>query len=97
MARKSGSADRGVQQRAKVGSRTREKYHDPNNECLTRWEREDARCQRFSKAGYDWVLGCKARAADRLRMCYRNGYKPDPNEPPEFDWIDIDPDDPPER
>jgi RHS repeat-associated protein len=67
-----------------------------NNRCLDRWEKEYARCEKFRPFGYRYQLGCQARANDRLRLCNRNGGKPDPSEPPEYDWRDI-PRDPAER
>jgi RHS repeat-associated protein len=57
--------------------------------CLDRWEREHGRCSMFRPYGFRYQLACEARANDRLRLCIRNGGKPAPNEPPEYDWQDI--------
>jgi hypothetical protein len=62
---------------------------DAENECLDRWEREHARCTMFRPFGYRYQLACEARANDRHKLCYRNGGKPDPSEPPEYNWQDI--------
>jgi hypothetical protein len=53
--------------------------------CLRRWEAEYERCDRWSGFRH----ACRDRAADRLRLCIRNGGKPDPDEPPEWGWADI--------
>ena len=62
---------------------------DAENKCLDRWEKEHARCTIFRPWGYRYQLACEARANDRLKLCYRNGGNPDPNEPEEYDWKDI--------
>jgi hypothetical protein len=62
---------------------------DAENECLDRWEREHARCTMFRPYGYRYQQACEQRANDRHKLCYRNGGKADPNEPPEYDWQDI--------
>ena len=62
---------------------------DAENECLERWEREHARCTMFRPYGYRYQQACEQRANDRHKLCYRNGGKPDPNEPPEYGWQDI--------
>jgi RHS repeat-associated protein len=61
----------------------------PRERCLDRWETEYARCEMFRPYGYRYQLACQTRANDRLSLCYRNGGKPNPNEPPEYDWKDI--------
>jgi hypothetical protein len=62
---------------------------DAENECLDRWEREYARCTMFRPYGSRYQKACQERANDRHNLCYRNGGKPDPNEPPEYGWQDI--------
>jgi hypothetical protein len=62
---------------------------DSENECLDRWESEYARCDQFRPFGSQYRDACRARANDRHKLCYRNGGKPDPNEPPEYGWQDI--------
>lgn len=52
------------------------------DECYERWDKEDKDCQKWTGFGYRWVRACKDRAAARLRLCYRNGGKRDPDEPP---------------
>ncbi|MGJ4945888.1 hypothetical protein ACQR1W_35365 [Bradyrhizobium sp. HKCCYLS1011] len=54
--------------------------------CYNRWEQDRARCSKFW--GIDenrWFQACEKRADDRLRLCYRNKGKPDPEEPEEYD------------
>jgi RHS repeat-associated protein len=57
--------------------------------CRDRWDEEHSRCQKFRPWGYRYQLACEARANDRYKLCQRNGGRPDPNEPPEYDWRDI--------
>jgi hypothetical protein len=59
------------------------------DECYDRWEGEYARCDQFRPFGSQYRDACRARANDRLRLCRRNGDKPHPDEPPEYDWQDI--------
>jgi hypothetical protein len=58
-------------------------------DCYTRWEREDARCEQFRPWGDRPFRACKDRASNRRNLCVRNGGQPDPAEPPEYDWRDI--------
>jgi hypothetical protein len=67
---------------------------EDRDECNERWEEEYARCDIFRPFGARWRDACRVRATDRMRLCYRNGGTPDPNEPPEYDWKDIPRDDP---
>jgi RHS repeat-associated protein len=66
-------------------------------DCNSRWQREILKCPQFY--GRDeidpmrYVRACETRAGDRMRLCFRNKGRPDPNEPPEFWWNDI-PNDP---
>lgn len=55
--------------------------------CLRRWEAEQDRCLR-------WPLGgprgkCLERAAIRHDLCFRNGGRPDPDEPDEWSEADM--------
>jgi RHS repeat-associated protein len=59
------------------------------DECPDRWNEEHSRCLKFRPWGYRYQVACEARANDRLRLWQRNGGRPDPNEPPEYDWRDI--------
>jgi hypothetical protein len=57
--------------------------------CTERWiDEKDNWCPQFWKAGERWVSACESRAADRLRLCYRNK-GPAPDEPDRYDWKDI--------
>lgn len=64
------------------------------DDCLDRWEKEVARCERFRPFGFRYYNGCRDRARDRHNLCIRNGGKPDPNEPDEYSFNDIPRDDP---
>jgi hypothetical protein len=67
---------------------------DDKNQCVNRWLGEEARCGMFKLRNTNrWRDACEARAQYRLRLCHRNGGKPDPNEPDEYGWHDI-PNDP---
>lgn len=57
--------------------------------CYNRWEKEDARCGQFLPFGVRYYRACKDRASARRDLCIRNGGRPDPNEPDEYDWRDI--------
>lgn len=59
--------------------------------CYNRWEKEDARCGQFYPFGVRYYQACKTRASDRRNLCIRNGGKPNPDEPDEYDWKDIPP------
>ena len=52
------------------------------DQCFDRWDKEDKDCGKWTGFGQRWVQACKDRAGHRLRLCYRNGGKPDPDEPP---------------
>jgi hypothetical protein len=61
-----------------------------DGDCYSRWEAEDARCGQF------WPLeskrpfyACKDRAVARRDRCIRNNGRPDPGEPPEYNWNDF--------
>jgi hypothetical protein len=59
-------------------------------DCYDRWEREDARCKQFLPFQDKRYFGaCKDRASVRRDLCIRNGGRPDPAEPREYDWRDI--------
>lgn len=58
-------------------------------DCYDRWEREDARCEQFRPWGTRFVAACKERASARRDKCIRNGGRPDPDEPLEYDFRDI--------
>jgi hypothetical protein len=59
-------------------------------DCHDRWEREDARCVKFRPWNDDWRFrACKERASERRNSCIRNGGRPDPKEPPEYDYRDF--------
>jgi hypothetical protein len=63
---------------------------EDENECLKRWYDEYSRCDMFKRPDTNrYRDACRARANDRLRLCYRNGYNPDPEEPDEYGWMDI--------
>ena len=57
---------------------------DPNKFCHDRFEKEDARCDRWKGLGPRAVAACKDRAADRRTLCIRNKGRPHPDEPPEY-------------
>jgi hypothetical protein len=60
------------------------------DDCYDRWEREDARCKQFLPFKDKRYFGaCKERASMRRDLCVRNGGRPDPAEPREYDWRDI--------
>ncbi len=61
--------------------------------CSDRWDKEVARCEQFRPFGYRYYKACTDRARDRHNLCVRNGGKPDPNEPDQYDWNDIPRDD----
>lgn len=63
----------------------RGKDGDDGDDCYERWEAEDTECNWREP---QFVRGCKDRAADRRSLCYRNGGRPDPNEPPKWGWAD---------
>jgi hypothetical protein len=59
-------------------------------DCHDRWEREDARCVEFRPWNDDWRFrACKERASNRRNLCIANGGRPDPEEPPEYDYRDF--------
>jgi RHS repeat-associated protein len=55
-----------------------------NDFCYARWLAEDAQCWQWRRLGLRVVNACKVRAADRRTLCYRNGGRPNPEEPPEY-------------
>jgi hypothetical protein len=58
--------------------------------CDDRWEREDARCKKFLPWKDKRHFGaCKERASERRNRCVRNGGRPDPEEPAEYDYGDF--------
>jgi hypothetical protein len=57
--------------------------------CFERHAIEYDRCDVFTSYSPRYRDACRARAADRRNLCVRNGGRPDPDEPPEFDWNDI--------
>jgi hypothetical protein len=66
------------------------KRENEKNPCLDRWETEYNRCDKFRLPSTNrYRDACRARATDRLKLCYRNGLTPDPDEPSEYDWNDI--------
>jgi hypothetical protein len=60
-----------------------------DDDCFDRYWIEYGRCDIFAAYSPRYRDACRVRATDRLRLCLRNGGKPDPDEPPEFDWNDI--------
>ena len=74
------------QQAAKKAANAVEKlcYDEPDDFCYRRWGQESERCWQWKNLGRRWVEACRARAADRLRLCIRNGGRPSPDEPPEW-------------
>ena len=52
--------------------------------CHTRYDQEFARCFQWSRLGARVVAACQTRAADRKTLCIRNGGRPNPEEPPEY-------------
>jgi len=65
----------------------------PNGDfCYIRWEREDSHCSRWSYLGGRAMGACRVRAATRRDLCIRNGGRPNPLEPNEWDplkdWYD---------
>jgi hypothetical protein len=67
---------------------------DDEDYCYDRWEKELARCVQFRPFGLRYYKACTDRANHRHNLCVRNGGKPDPNEPDEYDFNDIPRDDP---
>jgi hypothetical protein len=60
------------------------------DDCYDRWEREDARCVKFRPWNDNWRFrACKERASYRRNLCIGNGGRPDPEEPPEYDYRDF--------
>jgi hypothetical protein len=60
------------------------------DDCYERWEREDARCKRFQPfEDKRYFRACKERASARRDLCMRNGGRPDPEEPAEYDYGDF--------
>lgn len=63
---------------------------DNQNPCRDRWLGEHYSCDRFWRPRTTrFQRACEARAADRLRLCHRNGGTPNPEEPAEYSWKDI--------
>jgi hypothetical protein len=59
-------------------------------DCFDRWEREDDRCKEFLPwRDKRYFRGCKERASERRNSCVRNGGRPDPKEPAEYDYRDF--------
>jgi hypothetical protein len=59
-------------------------------DCYDRWEREDARCKEFLPWEDKRHFGaCKERASNRRNLCVRNGGRPDPKEPAEYNYGDF--------
>jgi RHS repeat-associated protein len=61
-----------------------------DEDCHGRFANEVNRChqRKWQVTHPDYTRGCLERAADRRSMCFRNGNKPHPDEPPE--WGDAD-------
>ncbi|WP_173911054.1 hypothetical protein [Acinetobacter sp. Marseille-Q1618] len=62
--------------------------------CYEEWSFEVNQCDVWRFEGPDedpdrWYRACKDRAADRLRLCYRNGGQPDPFAPPPWSKNDL--------
>jgi hypothetical protein len=63
---------------------------DKENLCLDRWEGEYNSCDKFWRPYTTRFLdACRARAKDRLSLCYGNGGIPHPEEPAEYFWKNI--------
>ncbi|MRS05091.1 hypothetical protein EG832_18040, partial [bacterium] len=62
----------------------KDKCNDDDGFCYKRWESEDSRCYQWSNLGSRVVAACKTRASDRRSLCDRNGGRPNPAEPPEY-------------
>jgi hypothetical protein len=56
--------------------------------CLRRWEAEQRRCLRWPQKN-GTRRKCLRRASYRHDLCFRNGGKPDPNEPDEWSESDM--------
>lgn len=57
---------------------------DDDDFCYQRWEREDSACWQWKGLGTRVVKACQSRAATRRDLCIRNGGRPDPSEPSEY-------------
>lgn len=57
---------------------------DNNDFCYARWEEEDSACWQWKNLGIRVVKACQSRATTRRDLCYRNGGKPNPSEPPQY-------------
>ena len=57
---------------------------DDDDFCYQRWEREDSACWQWKGLGARVIKACQSRAATRRDLCIRNGGRPDPSEPPEY-------------
>jgi hypothetical protein len=55
--------------------------------CFRRWEAEQKRCLRWPRG--EPRGGCLRRAAIRHDLCFRNGGRPDPDEPDEWSEADM--------
>jgi hypothetical protein len=57
-----------------------------DEDCVARHEKEQDRCyERYPDYAHrDFLGGCKVRASDRRNMCFANGGRPHPSEPPEW-------------
>lgn len=67
---------------------------EATDECFRRYDEEVGRCSVWHGRGPRddpdrWYRACKARAADRYRLCTRNKGQPDPEEPGEWSQDDI--------
>ena len=62
---------------------------DDEDDCHARWGAEQARCSRWKSKGTWVVAGCLERARYRYILCFRNGGKPNPEEPPEWSEADF--------
>jgi RHS repeat-associated protein len=67
----------------------RETPDEDDNFCQSRWGAESARCSKWSSKGTWVVAACRERARYRFLLCFRNGGKPNPEEPPEWSEADL--------
>jgi len=55
---------------------------DDEEDCYSRWKKEDGRCWQWKGLGMRHVNACKSRAAHRRNLC--NSGVPESEQPPEY-------------
>jgi RHS repeat-associated protein len=78
----------------RVGNAIGRMCKEATNECFNRYGQETERCEIWRGRGPvgdrdRWYRACKARAADRYRLCLGNNGQPNPEEPDEWSKKDV--------